>query len=289
MENGWEEVVARQALHMQWTLDQRKAAGLNTTISRESLDSIRPSLKKLNSTQPTLTKSTDSKESKSTPAAKSQDSKTPKPAKKEDVVFEVNSENFQKIVLESPVPVLLDIYADWCGPCKQLGPVLEDAAVRAGGMFRLCKVNSDKERAIAEALDVSALPTVFALVKGKISDMFKGMLPGEQIQKFLIRAVTGHGDRLSASDLSDAQLQDMTQKIRTQAGMASINFKKKEKLYSLIEDAMKLDKAYEINLPAQYSTTSPKVELHEGVRVVLAYLENCQKDILVIFLYFQKQ
>jgi thioredoxin-like negative regulator of GroEL len=56
-------------------------------------------------------------------------------------VFEVTSENFQKIVLESPVPVLVDVYADWCGPCKQLGPLLEGAAMKSGGMFRLAKVS----------------------------------------------------------------------------------------------------------------------------------------------------
>ena len=56
-------------------------------------------------------------------------------------MFEVTSENFQKIVLESPVPVLVDVYADWCGPCKQLGPLLEGAAMKSGGMFRLAKVS----------------------------------------------------------------------------------------------------------------------------------------------------
>jgi thioredoxin len=94
----------------------------------------------------------------------------PPPAKKEDVVFEVTASNFQKLVLESPVPVLLDVYADWCGPCKQLGPILENAAVKAGGMFRLAKVNSDQERAVAEALGVTGLPTVFTVSQGKLSD-----------------------------------------------------------------------------------------------------------------------
>lgn len=60
----------------------------------------------------------------------------PTPAKKEDVVFQVTAANFQSLVLESPVPVVLDVYADWCGPCKQLGPVLEEAAIKAGGAFR---------------------------------------------------------------------------------------------------------------------------------------------------------
>lgn len=67
----------------------------------------------------------------------SKDPKSPTPAKKEDCVFECTSANFQKLVLESPVPVLVDVYADWCGPCKQLTPLLETAAMKSGeiGLF----------------------------------------------------------------------------------------------------------------------------------------------------------
>ena len=66
------------------------------------------------------------------PKTPSKDSKAPKPAKKEDCVFEGNAANFQQLVLESKVPVLVDIYADWCGPCKQLTPMLEAAAMKSG-------------------------------------------------------------------------------------------------------------------------------------------------------------
>lgn len=59
-----------------------------------------------------------------------------------------------QLVIESPVPVLLDVYADWCGPCKQLTPALEEMAVRSGGMFRLAKLNSDKNRGVVEMLQV---------------------------------------------------------------------------------------------------------------------------------------
>ncbi len=59
-----------------------------------------------------------------------------------------------QVVIESPVPVLLDVYADWCGPCKQLGPMLEEMAMRSGGMFRLAKVNSDKNRGVSDVLQV---------------------------------------------------------------------------------------------------------------------------------------
>mmetsp|Transcript_2622 Transcript_2622/g.7696 ORF Transcript_2622/g.7696 Transcript_2622/m.7696 type:complete len:475 (+) Transcript_2622:267-1691(+) len=83
----------------------------------------------------------------------------PGPAKKEDVVFDITTDQIQEIIMESPVPVLLDIYADWCGPCKALAPALEQMAVKAGGMFRLVKLNSDNERSASQALEVKALPT----------------------------------------------------------------------------------------------------------------------------------
>lgn len=165
--NGWDEVVARQALLAQWHLDKAKFNGENTTVPREVLDGIRPTLKKLNETQ---SSQKTQKKKQPEPGIKSKKGVETKRAEKEDVVFEVNANNLQKIVLDSDVPVLLDVYADWCGPCKQLGPMLEDAAMRAGGLFRLAKVNSDKERSVVECLQISGLPTVYAVVKGKLTD-----------------------------------------------------------------------------------------------------------------------
>lgn len=107
----------------------------------------------------------------------------PLPANKEDFIFDITTEQIQEIVLESPVPVLLDVYADWCGPCKALSPALEQMAVNAGGAFRLVKINSDNERTVSQALEVTALPTVFAIRQGKILNMFQGMPRDEEMMK----------------------------------------------------------------------------------------------------------
>jgi thiol-disulfide isomerase/thioredoxin len=121
------------------------------SVPAEVLAKIRPTLKKTNETASKGTTSgTSSASKKSLPPA-------PKEAKKEDCVFEGSAQDFQKLVMDSSVPVLVDIYADWCGPCKQLGPVLENAAMKSGGMFRLVKINSDKHRELAETFGVQGI------------------------------------------------------------------------------------------------------------------------------------
>lgn len=135
--NGWHELVARQALMTQYAIDERQQAGLNTTMDEAALKDIRPTLKQpKEDPRPKQSQSTAPKSfTRSSSSGSSKTKSEPKvtPAKKEDVVFEVTSDTFQKLVIESPVPVIVDVYADWCGPCKQLGPILEEAAVNSGG------------------------------------------------------------------------------------------------------------------------------------------------------------
>ena len=101
------------------------------------------------------------------------------------MVFEATAAQVQELVLESPVPVLLDVYADWCGPCKALTPALEEMAVKAGGAFRLVKINSDREQVISTALEVRALPTVFGIRDGQIVHMFQGIPRSEEFMQTL--------------------------------------------------------------------------------------------------------
>ena len=110
LDNGWEEVVARQALLAQWTIDQRKSMGINSTIPADVLASIKPTLKKIKEEEDTSNVKTKQGAPK-VPKGSSQ--QQPKRANKEDCVFDVTAANFQKVVLESPCPVLVDIYADW--------------------------------------------------------------------------------------------------------------------------------------------------------------------------------
>uniref|UniRef100_A0A7S4ARI3 Thioredoxin domain-containing protein n=1 Tax=Pseudo-nitzschia australis TaxID=44445 RepID=A0A7S4ARI3_9STRA len=163
----------------------------------------------------------------------------PKPAKKEDVVFEATTAELQQLVLESPVPVLLDIYADWCGPCKVLGPALEDMAIKSGGMFRLVKVNSDNERPVSQALEVTALPTVFGIKDGKIVHMFQGMPKSEDMMRNFMMGLFGAAPFSPPVTTDEKEkYEEMTKNLIKVASAASFSFEARERLTDRIGTKM---------------------------------------------------
>ena len=84
------------------------------------------------------------------------------------VVYHTSSQNFSRDVLSSPVPVLVDFYADWCGPCRMLAPTLDKLAVEFSGKARIVKVNVDKEPELATRYQVSAIPALVFIDDGKV-------------------------------------------------------------------------------------------------------------------------
>lgn len=158
----------------------------------------------------------------------------PPPASKTDVVFEATTSQIQELVLESPVPVLLDAYAPWCGPCKALTPALEEMAVKAGGAFRLVKVNTDNERAISTALEVTALPTIFAVKDGKILNNFQGMPKSEEMMRNFMMGLMMPGATFNPPVNSEQKknFEELSVKLAKTAGAASFSFSARERLQS---------------------------------------------------------
>ncbi len=104
-----------------------------------------------------------------------------------DLIKDADMQSFAKDVLDASmsVPILVDFWADWCGPCKQLTPALEQAVREAKGAVRLVKVNVDQNQALAQQLRIASLPTVYAFFQGQPIDGFQGALPGSQLKQFI--------------------------------------------------------------------------------------------------------
>jgi putative thioredoxin len=106
-----------------------------------------------------------------------------------DLVKDSDTKRFMQDVIEASrkVPVIVDFWAPWCGPCKQLGPMLEKVVKQAGGKVRLVKVNVDENQQLAAQMRVQSIPAVFAFVNGQPVDGFMGALPESQIKQFIDR------------------------------------------------------------------------------------------------------
>ena len=94
-------------------------------------------------------------------------------------------ENFEKEVLGSDVPVLVDFWAEWCGPCRMLAPVIESLAGKAGGAYKVGKVNVDEQQELAAAFNVMSIPTLIVLDKGQVVNQSVGVRPKKQILTML--------------------------------------------------------------------------------------------------------
>jgi len=100
-------------------------------------------------------------------------------------VFEASSETYDQQVVKNDKPVVVDCYADWCGPCKALAPRLESAIDKLGGAVLMAKVDVDKHPTIAETLQVTSIPAIFGYKDGKIVSSFTGIVSEDKLNAFL--------------------------------------------------------------------------------------------------------
>ncbi|MGP1275868.1 MAG: thioredoxin [Caulobacterales bacterium] len=126
---------------------------------------------------------------------------SPAPAAPASHVKDSTDGSFMADVVEvsKSVPVLVDFWAPWCGPCRQLGPVIEKAVNAAGGKVKLVKINIDENPQVAGQLRIQSIPAVLAFVNGQPVDGFMGALPESQVNDF-IRRVSGETDTAALED-----------------------------------------------------------------------------------------
>ncbi|MEZ5911225.1 MAG: thioredoxin [Paracoccaceae bacterium] len=120
--------------------------------------------------------------------------KTPVPA--EGLIKDGSEASFMADVIETSreVPVIVDFWAPWCGPCKTLGPMLEAAVTEARGKVRMVKINVDESQALAGQLRIQSIPTVYAFWQGQPVDGFQGALPASELKAFVDRVAAAAGD-----------------------------------------------------------------------------------------------
>jgi putative thioredoxin len=129
-----------------------------------------------------------------------------------NLIIDVTTASFEADVITQSmsVPVVVDLWATWCEPCKQLSPILEKLALEYDGRWILAKVDVDAEQQIAAAFQVQSIPTVYVVIGGQVAPMFQGAMPESQVRQVLEAVLAeaekaGITGRVATSDQSDGE------------------------------------------------------------------------------------
>jgi putative thioredoxin len=124
----------------------------------------------------------------------------------DDLIKDSDEASFMTDVVEASqtIPIIVDFWAPWCGPCKTLGPQLEEAVRAAKGAVKMVKVNVDEAQMIAGQLQIQSIPTVYAFYKGQPIDGFQGAVPPSEMKDFIDRVVKASGGEAPDDGLTEA-------------------------------------------------------------------------------------
>lgn len=149
-----------------------------------------------------------------------------------DLIKDSDTASFMTDVIEASkkVPVIVDFWAPWCGPCKQIGPILEKLVRSARGKVRLVKIDTDKNQSLAAQLRIQSIPTVYAFVGGRPLDGFNGNLPESQIKSFIDRVIAMN------KATPDANVEQILME-----AIVHLNDRQYEEAYSLYNEVLQVD------------------------------------------------
>ena len=104
-------------------------------------------------------------------------------------IIETDDSNFESEVLKSDIPVIVDFWAPWCGPCKAIAPILEQISDEQGDKIKIVKVNVDANQKYAAEFAIRSIPTLLIFNKGELKNQIVGSIPKAEIEKFIMEEI----------------------------------------------------------------------------------------------------